>query len=165
MPIDTPPGELLARSVGFLLSKLGFCASSGFTAVLAPLGIQPQHFGVLRFVDAMEGQSQQAMAEALQMPPSRIVAFVDDLEERKLVERRRNPSDRRAHALYLTAEGRAMFERAMEVAIEFENDLCANLTRAEREQLLDLLRRLAASQGMALGIHPTHLAERGSGPE
>ena len=42
------------------------------------------------------------------MPPSRMVALVDELEQRGLVERRPHPSDRRVRALYLTAEGREM---------------------------------------------------------
>ncbi|MGH2879628.1 MAG: MarR family transcriptional regulator [Solirubrobacteraceae bacterium] len=54
------------------------------------------------------GASQQAIGERLQIPPSRMVAFVDALEQRGLLERRANPEDRRARALYLTDEGREL---------------------------------------------------------
>ena len=54
---------------------------------------------------AAEGQSQQAIGERLQIPPSRMVAFVDALEARSLLERRHNPHDRRTRELHLTEAG------------------------------------------------------------
>ena len=51
------------------------------------------------------GRSQQALSEQLSLLPSRVVAFVDNLEQRGYVERRRSTEDRRLNALYLTAKG------------------------------------------------------------
>jgi DNA-binding MarR family transcriptional regulator len=171
-PIDPSPGpaptepvpaaELLAGSVGFLLSKLGFSSAARFAATLQPLGIGPQHFAALRYVEHLEGRSQQTLAEALEVPASRVVAMIDELEARGLVERRRNPSDRRAHALHLTAEGRQMLDRAMAAASTYEAQLCSCLSDAERAELLDLLRRVAAIHGMPLGVHPALLQEDSS---
>ena len=142
------------HSVGFMLSKLGFHTAGGFSMVLEPLALTPPQFAVLRFLGATEGRSQQAMADALGVPPPRIVAFVDALEERGLVERRRNPADRRAHALHLTDEGRTVLEEGERRAAEFEARICAGLSDDERGQLLDLLQRVAASQGIPIGHHP-----------
>src|SRR5438093_8789076 len=98
-------------AVGFLVSAVGWHSSQGFATALVPLGLEPPHAGLLRQVAANEGRSQQALAEALGTAPSRVVALVDDLEAKGLVERRANPKDRRARALHLTAEGRQMLER------------------------------------------------------
>ena len=57
---------------------------------LEPVGIDPREFLLMRFVAASEGQSQQALAERLGVPASRMVALVDRLEEAGLVERRPN---------------------------------------------------------------------------
>ena len=146
--------ESLAQSVGFLLSKLGFHTSARFAQALAPLGIEPRQFGILRYVASAEGQSQQALGAAMHIPPSGMVAIIDDLESRGLVERRPNPRDRRAHALHLTAKGRRLYDRALEVAVAHEADLCEPLTEAERQQLLDLLQRVAASENCPIGVHP-----------
>jgi DNA-binding MarR family transcriptional regulator len=142
------------HSVGFMLSKLGFHCAGAFSAILEPLGLAPPHFAVLRFIGTFEGRSQQAMAEALSLPPSRIVAFVDALEERGLVERRRNPADRRAHALHLTGEGRRLLDEAEQRADELEAHICSGLTAAERTRLVALLQKVAASQGIPVGFHP-----------
>jgi DNA-binding MarR family transcriptional regulator len=150
-PADERPG---VGSVSFLLSQLGFQSSRGFKERLAPLEIEPYHFGVLRHVAFAEGSSQQALGEALRIAPSRMVALIDELEERGLVERRANPSDRRAHALHLTPAGRKLLDKAWKVALEHEKQVSEALEPAEREQLLTLLGRIAAAQGLTTGVHP-----------
>ena len=146
---DTPP-----RSVGFLLSQLGFFSSRAFTEALEPLGIGPRDFLLMRFVAAAEGQSQQALAERLGVPASRMVALVDHLEEAGFVERHLDPEDRRVRGLHLTRKGRGVLERASEIAIDYETRLCAGINREEREQLIDLLQKLQESQTHLRGVHP-----------
>ena len=96
----------------------------------------------MRFVAASEGQSQQALAERLRNPPSRMVALVDQLEEMGLLERRPDPEDRRVRGLFLTRKGRSVLEKAGKIAIDYETQLCAGINREERDQLIDLLQRL-----------------------
>ncbi len=152
---DSPP-----RSVGFLLSQLGFVTSRGFVEALRPLGIDPREWTLLRFVAAAEGHSQQALAERLGIPPSRMVAIVDGLEEGGLMERRPDPDDRRIRALHLTRKGRSVLERAVQVAIEHELRLCAGLDEKEREQLIDLLHKLQEEQVPLRGVHPGLASDR-----
>jgi len=146
---DTPP-----RSVGFLISQLGFFSSRGFMEALAPAGIDPREFLLMRFVATSEGQSQQALSERLSVPASRMVALVDRLEEAGLIERRPDPGDRRVRGLHLTRKGRGVLERAGKIAIDYETRLCAGINREEREQLIDLLQKLQVSQTELGGVHP-----------
>jgi DNA-binding MarR family transcriptional regulator len=83
-----------------------------------------------------------------------MVALVDELERQGLLERRPSPADRRAHALYLSGDGRRLLDRLMQVSADHEAQLCAGLTQAERHRLIDLLSRLAAKQGLPTGVHP-----------
>jgi len=149
-----PGGGGPLDSLGFLLSQLGFTASRRFHAALAPLGIEPRHFLLLRFVAREEGRSQQALGEMLHIPPSRMVALVDQLEERGLLERRANPTDRRARALHVTDEGRRLMARAMRVAMAHEDSVGVSLSAGEREQLVALLQKLAAEMQLVSGVHP-----------
>ena len=146
---DRPP-----RSVGFLISQLGFFSSRGFVEALRPLGIDPRQWTLLRYVAQSEGQSQQALAERLGLPPSAMVALVDGLESAGLLERRPAPTDRRVRALYMTAKGRHKLERAVEIAIAYEADLCSTLEADEREQLIDLLVKLQGERLDKRGVHP-----------
>jgi DNA-binding MarR family transcriptional regulator len=146
---DTPP-----RSVGFLISQLGFFSSKRFMEALAPAGIDPREFLLMRFVATSEGQSQQALAERLAIPASRMVALVDHLEEAGFLERRPDPEDRRVRGLHLTRKGRGALERASKIAIDYETQLCAGINRKEREMLIDLLQKLQEGQTALRGVHP-----------
>jgi DNA-binding MarR family transcriptional regulator len=152
--IEPPEPETAPRSVGFLISQLGFFSSKAFTEALDPVGIGPREFLLMRFVAAAEGQSQQALAERLAVPASRMVALVDHLEDAGLVERRADPADRRVRGLYLTRKGRGALERASKIAIDYETRLCAGINREEREQLIDLLQKLQEGQTVLRGVHP-----------
>ncbi|HVG76108.1 MAG TPA: MarR family transcriptional regulator [Thermoleophilaceae bacterium] len=152
--MEEPEAERAPRSVGFLISQLGFFSSKRFMDALEPLGIGPRDFSLMRFVDASDGQSQHALAERLGIPPSRMVALVDGLEEMGLLERRPDPDDRRVRGLFLTRKGRTVLEKAGKIAIDYETQLCAGINREERDQLIDLLRRLQVTQTDLGGVHP-----------
>jgi len=160
MPARLPPpsgSDVPFRSVGFSLSSIGYAVARRFRETLAPLALEPREFALLRAVGVAEGSSQQAAGERLQIPPSRMVAFVDALEARQLLERRHDARDRRKRALYLTPEGRQLLERALELAMSFERHLCALLGDDEREQLLDLLLRVGVQLGVPPGAHAAAL--------
>lgn len=158
--VEAPNRHPPFRTVGFTLSSLGYAVSRRFQATLAPLRLEPREFALLRAVAAAEGQSQQSLGERLQIPASRMVAFVDALQERGLLERRANPQDRRAHALHLTDAGNELLERATTEAIAFERDLCAELDGEERERLLDAMERVGRRLGQEPGTHAAHSALR-----
>ncbi|HEV3047640.1 MAG TPA: MarR family transcriptional regulator [Solirubrobacteraceae bacterium] len=150
--------EPWGQAVGFMLSSIGYAVSRRFHQMLAPLELEPREFALLRAVGAAEGRSQQALAEHLQIPPSRMVAFVDALERRGLLERRHNPLDRRARALHLTDAGRELLGRALELAFALERDLCAELSAEERGQTMVLLARVGARLGLPAGGSHAHAA-------
>lgn len=153
---DGGPGSPPFRSVGFTLSTLGYEVSRRFHETLHPLGIEPRDFSLLRAVASEEGRSQQAVGESLKIAPSRMVAFVDQLESRGLLERRQNADDRRTRALHLTDAGRDLLQRAFALALATEVNLCADLTDAERTQLLELLGRVGHRLGIPPGVHAAH---------
>jgi DNA-binding MarR family transcriptional regulator len=139
----------------FLLAQLGAHAAARFAERIAGLDLTPAQAGLLRLINWQPGQSQQAVARQLRVPPSRLVPLVDGLEARRLIERRRNPGDRRNHALFLTDEGtRFINDELRQAGTAHENEICAGLTGVERTQLNELLTRLADRQGLTTGVHP-----------
>ena len=149
------PDRGLSSRAGFLLVQLGTQRHRRFAERLAPLDLHPRHFGMLSHLAVNEGQSQQALSSALGIHRSAMVALVDDLEQRGLAERRRDPTDRRAYTLYLTTAGRKLLAELQRVAEEDEAELLEALDASERSQLITLLQRLAESQGLAPGVHPS----------
>ena len=145
-----PPGPGNA----FLLAQLGAHAAEQFARRVTELSLTPAQAGLLRLVARGPGQSQQAIARQLGTPPSRLVLLVDGLQERGLLERRRNPADRRHYALYLTEGGTRFMAELGRIGSAHEADLMTGLSEQEQGVLHDLLTRLAASQGLVAGVHP-----------
>jgi DNA-binding MarR family transcriptional regulator len=139
--------------VAFNLSSLGHAVSRGFQAILTPFELHPREFAVLRAVGFQEGQTQQALADRLQIPRSRMVAIVDELESRGLVERHPNPDDRRVRELFLAEEGRTLLGRAFAEAMAYEQQVGASLSPEERGKLLEMLARISDDMGVGDGAH------------
>ena len=141
--LDAPPPEPLASATGFLLSWTGRRTAHEFARALEPLGLRPPHFGVMTLIESHPGTTQQELVAGSLIDPSSMVAVLDELEERGLAERRQHPSDRRKHAVHLTAKGRRTLARAREAALAMIEELLAPLDEDERETLRLLLRKLA----------------------
>jgi DNA-binding MarR family transcriptional regulator len=135
--------------IAYLLVQLGFHAARRFSERLAPLGLEPRQFGMLTRLAANEGKSQQAVGELIGLNPTRMVFLVDELEKQGLVERRRNPADRRSYELYLTDQGRAKLSEAQGVSAGNDREIGASLTGAQRRELATLLRQVADEQGVS----------------
>lgn len=152
LPID---GDRAPSTLAFLLSQVGIHASRQFAERISAVDLSPPLFRILNLVDAAEGKSQQAIGEAIEVPASRMVALVDELEQRALVERRPDPADRRVRALYLTRKGRETLARGRKIAREHEEDLTHGLTASDRERLVGLLQKVVEEQALGKGIHPS----------
>jgi DNA-binding MarR family transcriptional regulator len=124
-----------------MLARAGFRSVRGLRARLEPFEIDPRQFALLNQIALREGVTQQAIADAVWIPKSRMVPLVDDLERRGLVERR--AVDRRSYALHLTAAGHDLLRRTRRAAQEHDAELTEPLGPEEREQLLALLTKLA----------------------
>ncbi|HTX41299.1 MAG TPA: MarR family winged helix-turn-helix transcriptional regulator [Acidobacteriaceae bacterium] len=152
----TGHGPEAGRSFGaaFLLAQIGSHAAAKFAQRLARLRLTPAHSGILHILSATPGITQQALASLLGMVPSRLVALVDELESRGLMQRRRSEEDRRRHALVLTEKGRKALAAIGEISREHQRLLLASLTEPEHEQLTHLLQRIADQQGLTRNVHP-----------
>jgi len=164
-PAQPGSGERKRTNIAFLVAQLGAYAAERFGERAAALDFTRPQAGVLRLISREPGLSQQAVARRLGTPPSRLVALVDGLEQRGLIERRRNPGDRRNYALHLTVAGEQAMAALSQASLEHEQAISAPLTQAERAQLSKLLGKLAAAHGLVPGVHPGYrsLSEKESG--
>jgi DNA-binding MarR family transcriptional regulator len=152
--VSSTPASDRSDGVAFLLAQLGHHAATLFAEQVATVELSPPHAGILRAIAAEPGRSQQALSAQLGMLPSRVVVYVDELEERGYVERRRNPDDRRLHALYLTAAGKRLMRKLSELAHQHELKLTAALAPEQYSTLRKLLATLAQQQGLTPHVHP-----------
>lgn len=143
-----------SSSPAFLLAQVGAHAASRFAERLRQLELTPAYAGIVRILAATPGITQHALAMALGTVPSRLVALVDELEAKGLLERQSDDDDRRRYALRLTEKGTAMLQSIGRIAREHQQKLLAALSEEERRQLAILLQRVANEQGLMKGVHP-----------
>jgi len=136
--------EELASSTPFLMKRLGFKLKDQSMAAYEQAGLHPYHHAVLAVLDEGTRETQGAIADALGYDRGQLVGLLDELEDQKLVERQRDPADRRRHTVRLTPDGKRALAKLRALARQLEDDFLASLDEDERAQLHTLLRRLAA---------------------
>jgi DNA-binding MarR family transcriptional regulator len=141
-PVPRLPEELVA-SPTFLMKRLGFAAKERAMAAYEETGLHPYHHAILIVLDEGSHANQGSIADALGYDRGQLVGMLDELEERELVERRRDPDDRRRHLVRLTPEGKRALRRFRALARQLEDEFLAPLDEDERAHLHALLLRLA----------------------
>jgi DNA-binding MarR family transcriptional regulator len=136
------PAELVSSPV-FLLKRLGMTAKERSLTAFEEAGLHPYHHSVLALLDEGSVETQAAIADALGYDRGQLVGVLDELESAGLVERRRDPADRRRHVVEMTPAGRKALERLRRLSAELEDDFLACLDEDERAQLQAMLLRLA----------------------
>jgi DNA-binding MarR family transcriptional regulator len=141
---------------GYML-RLAHTRAHQVAAAAFPEGPHPREYAVLTAIAAAGPLSQQRLAERLHVNRTLMVAVADTLERRGLVERRRDPADRRSYALHVTPTGHAELERLHGEIERVDRRMTERLTDGERARLNELLRQLVA---VDLAFVPDPLADR-----
>ena len=136
------PEELVA-STTFLLKRLGFAAKDRGMTAYEDTGLHPYHYAVLLVLDEGSRETQGSIADALGYDRGQLVGLLDELEERRLLERKRDPNDRRRHIVRMTTEGKRTLRQLRALSRRLEDEFLAPLSDQQREQLHGLLLRLA----------------------
>ena len=132
----------LGQMTGYVLRRAQIAVFEDFIATIAETGLRPAQFSVLVMLDQTPGLTQSAVAAALGIQRANFVTLVNELERRGLATREASPTDKRSHALHLTAKGQATLKRARELHADHERRVRAALGD-DPERFLALLQRLA----------------------
>lgn len=133
------------RGTGFLLARLGSLTARSWTAFLAAHDLTQGQYAVLVMLDEHGPQGQRRLAGLVAVDARNIVAVLDSLARRGLVERRPDEADRRRRTVALTDRGKALVTAIADAAAEEQDGFLSALDPTERAQLNQLLRRLYAS--------------------
>lgn len=132
----------LDRSFGFLVNDVARLFGRRFSQNGKRLGLTRAQCRTLGYLARNEGINQAGLADVLEIRPMTLVRQIDRMEEAGWIERRPDPSDRRARRLYLTAKARPILGRIWRVATVTRDEALARLSPVESETLIDLLRRV-----------------------
>ncbi|HEY0877114.1 MAG TPA: MarR family transcriptional regulator [Zeimonas sp.] len=150
------PRELRTAAVphgqGALGALVGYNCRRAYLAVLehsirhmSEHDLRPTSFSVLSLVHHEPGLNSRQVSRVLGIHPPNLVAIIASLEARKLIERRPDPADARSLGLHPTVDGSRLASRLERVLARAEIAATSMLSDAERETLLELLRRIWSS--------------------
>ena len=133
MIIDTLPFEI---------AETAHALRRAFDRRVAPLGVTRAQWRALAWLARQPGLRQVELADHLDVEPITLCRIVDRLEEAGLVERRRDPDDRRAWRLHLTPKGEPLVGQLRELASQLAQEAFAGVTPAAVEALREALARV-----------------------
>ncbi len=124
------------------LQRAAALSAAAADAALAPFSLSASQFGVLETLAARGPQHQQELARALGRSKAQMTAIIDALEERALVTRERQATDRRFTTVQLGEAGVALLAEAAPVRAEAVVGIMSALSGEQRGRLARLCRRV-----------------------
>src|SRR4051795_9565619 len=119
-------------------------------ATLELLGIRLKEWVALVYVRESTRATQQKLAQTLMLDANNCVILLNGLEEQGLIERTRDPEDRRRHIVAITPKGVKALEKAERQLETVEHEVLGNLDDDERRQLHGLLAKAVEDHSLLL---------------
>jgi len=132
---------LLPGLLGYQLRLAQLAVFRDFEKHVGELGVSPGRAGVLALIESNPGVTQSELARAVGLDRSTMVPLLDGFERQGVLERRRG-ADRRTNGLWLTPSGKRLLSQVERRIQAHEARIASGLSRAERDQLVALLRKL-----------------------
>lgn len=140
-PSSAPIGQ------SFLLGLLGYNCLQAYLKVtpmikrlLAKYKLKPVEFTVLALVAENPLINQKRIGDTINVSPPNLATLLDRMQENGLIERQRNPRDKRSHIIALTVQGQALFDKTKNSVANLE--MTSSLDRDEHDQLIRLLQKV-----------------------
>jgi DNA-binding MarR family transcriptional regulator len=134
----------------YLLNRAGARIAAAFSEEMRPLGATLQMWRVLAALREQDGRRMGSLSETTSIEVSTLTRLVDNMENKRLVARRRDATDARVVALHVMPAGRRLTQRILPIAERYESVALAGFSAAESQILKAALRRLYANMD-ALG--------------
>jgi DNA-binding MarR family transcriptional regulator len=129
-------------NLGSLIADVSHLMRRAFDDRARGIGVSRPQWRVLTMLRRHEGIHQGGLADLIEVEPITLCRMVDRLQEADLVERRADPSDRRAWRLYLTDKARALLEEMRPLALGLFDEAMAGLSEEDRAALFETLVRV-----------------------
>lgn len=132
----------MADQTGFLISDVGRLLRRNFDVRARSIGVTRPQWKLLTTLARNEGANQGRLADLIDVEPISLCRMIDRLEESGLVERRRDPADRRAWRIYLTDQAHPILSELRTLADELLDQALDGLSAQDRERLDESLQRI-----------------------
>ncbi len=132
-------------TIGFLVNDAARLMRKDFERRARSLGLTRAQWQTLFHLARNEGCNQATLADLLDVEPITLARTVDRLEGSGLVERRADPTDRRARLLFLGERAHPLLEELRALGAETREITLAGISEHERTLLMTLLSKMRAN--------------------
>jgi DNA-binding MarR family transcriptional regulator len=146
-PIYNPQTYDLTNSVPYLMARVRASMVAAVDEALAPFGIRAAEYFVLLALANDMADTASGMCSFIDHDPGAMTRKIDNLEKKNLVRRVRDPNDRRAIRLELTADGKAVYPKVLAAAVGVVNHFLEGFTKTEVRQMEQMLKRMLCNCG------------------
>ena len=135
----------LRNCINYLLTVAQHEVFVVFSERLAEFGVTPGQYGILNCLWSQGSATPKEIAQTLRLENSTVSGRLDKLQKRGLVTRVLDPNDRRSIRVEASEAGKAIREDVLRTVDELNQAVLAPFTAQQRQQLLELLRRLCGT--------------------
>jgi MarR family transcriptional regulator, transcriptional regulator for hemolysin len=128
--------------LGFLIHDVSRMRRSAYDQFMKPLGVTRAQWWVLAYLSRHDGMMQTQLADVLEVGKASLGDVIESLERNGWVERRPDPSDKRAKRVYLTKPAQALIKRMTAMEDDFNSQILADLNDTERSDLYRSLQKI-----------------------
>jgi len=129
----------LSRSLGFLVHDVARLMRRAFDRRVKHLGLTRSQWFVVAHLYRTDGQTQQHLADELDMQRAPLSKLLDRLESGGWVERRADPDDRRANRVYITNKIDSLMLEGLSVGEILTAEIFSGIDDDAREEFLNIL--------------------------
>lgn len=140
---------LVTDTLGFLMSDVSRLMRRRFDERARRIGVTRAQWRALTTLSRCEGIQQSGLAELLEVEPITLCRMLDRLADAGLIERRRDPADRRAWRIHLTEQARPLLIRLRSIADELFSEALEGFAAPDQARLHDDLSRIRFNLGAA----------------
>lgn len=133
------------ETIGTMLAQVSRLLRRHFDARARGVGVTRPQWQVLSLLSFNEGINQGGLAELLEVEPITLGRMVDRLQDAQLVERRPDPTDRRAWRLFLTDKGQMLLDQLLPCALATYDIALEGIEEQERAVMMTALGRMRAN--------------------
>ena len=137
--------QAMSDTLGFLISDVSRLMRRRFDERARQIGVTRAQWRTLTMLSRHEGINQGGLADLLEVEPVTLCRMIDRLEEAGLVERRRDPADRRAWLIFLTAKAHPLLTQLRGLADGMIENALSGLNEAKRTELTETLSVIRAN--------------------
>ena len=131
--------------IGYLLADNSRLARWAFDQQVREIGVTGPQARLLLILSRRPGENQGFYAEQLEVEPITLCRMVDRLEESGMIERRRDPADRRAWQLHLTPKSQKIVAKLQLRVDALVDDMLCGLSPEERDEFARLLKTVGTN--------------------